>query len=75
MGQHMASGDSERILLASRLLQHIIIQNIHAFMELEKQELFFYSQEEQTNKQTIALRIKILASIFSSSCNTGPWNQ
>lgn len=38
-------------------------------MELEKQELFLDSEKH------VALRIKMLASIFSLSCNAGLWNQ
>lgn len=73
MGQHMASGDSERILLTNRLFapayNHSKYTCIHG---VGKAGTLFRLRKK---KQTIALRIKILASIFSSSCNTGPWNQ
>lgn len=76
MGQHTASGDSERILLANRLFapayNHTKCTYVHG---AGKARTLFKLRNKTKQNKTVALRIKPLDSFFSSSRNAGPWNQ
>lgn len=66
----MASGDSKRILLANRLFGSIYHSKCTCIHGVGKAGTLF-----RLRKKIVALRIKILTSTSSSSCNIGPWNQ
>lgn len=71
MGQHTASGDSERILPANRLFAPAYNHTKYTYVHgAGKARTLF-----KLRNKTVALRIKPLDSFFSSSRNAGPWDQ